>query len=937
MFSYIKPISQILLETKPVSEMLIDAELYFAHIPYDKTNLRNPEILNEHILLVQEKFCALAEIHHIDGVVDSMICTLFSDNKIIFDDGIAEFIKKAWVNTVVFHDFGKVNENFQAHSEKMNNSNFKGKEKMNSPLKTNHSSLGAYLYIAKQFDEFSKFNKKFHEFLSIICLSFSYSIFKHHGKYLGDNSKEKIQFSQAEVECMQIYLGNYQWQIHESFSRSVPLNTSILFDRLNHQLNSFTLYSLVRLRFSMLTASDFLASGEYMTGLKIKKEDLGILTRNRIMEIYQYASNAENKKDGSFNFNKSTFAKSNTEYQYENLREKSNSNLNLLRQEMGIEVLQTIRKTGDNNLFYLEAPTGGGKTNLAFLATIELLKLHIKLNKVFYVFPFTTLVTQTQQSLIDTFGLTNDEVITLSSKSGFKEREAQNLDVNVEDDRYGQQKRFYLDNLFCFFPFCLLTHIKFFNILKTNEKEENYLLHRLANSVVVLDELQAYSPKEWDKLIYFIKNYAQYYNIKFIVMSATLPKLGNLNILKKYSYDFVYLIDNAKERYFKNPNFTERVVFNLDLFNVKDLKLEDLADLLLSKSKEYSEYDFEDAKPQGSVYTIIEFIFKKSATSFYGIIQNKTQFFDEVFVLSGTILEHRRKYIINYLKNKDNRKKKILLITTQVVEAGVDIDMDVGFKDKSLIDSDEQLAGRINRNINKRNCVLYLFNYNNERVIYGKDKRYENTKAISKEEYFDILTTKDFDKIYNKVLEGIDKWNTTEGAIGFEEYEHNIKKLRFQSVHFDFQLISNEQKNLSVFIPIQVPVYVNGISRGSRDEVFVKGEIEFLKQNGIRPNDENKIEGAQVFDLYLELIQQKGDITNKKVANRIMQGIMSKFIIQMLGTNKMESNLKHFYDQEKSDKGYIYLERWCDPVNQVYDENFGIDDSAFSDQETQFL
>jgi len=687
----------------------------------------------------------------------------------------------------------------------------------------------------------------------------------------------------------------------------------------------------------MLTASDFLASGEYMTGLKIKKEDLGILTRNRIMEIYQYASNAENKKDGSFNFNKSTFAKSNTEYQYENLREKSNSNLNLLRQEMGIEVLQTIRKTGDNNLFYLEAPTGGGKTNLAFLATIELLKLHIKLNKVFYVFPFTTLVTQTQQSLIDTFGLTNDEVITLSSKSGFKEREAQNLDVNVEDDRYGQQKRFYLDNLFCFFPFCLLTHIKFFNILKTNEKEENYLLHRLANSVVVLDELQAYSPKEWDKLIYFIKNYAQHYNIKFIVMSATLPKLGNLNILKKYSYDFVYLIDNAKERYFKNPNFTERVVFNLDLFNAKDLKLEDLADLLLSKSKEYSEYDFEDAKPQGSVYTIIEFIFKKSATSFYGIIQNKTQFFDEVFVLSGTILEHRRKYIINYLKNKDNRKKKILLITTQVVEAGVDIDMDVGFKDKSLIDSDEQLAGRINRNINKRNCVLYLFNYNNERVIYGKDKRYENTKAISKEEYFDILTTKDFDKIYNKVLEGIDKWNTTEGAIGFEEYEHNIKKLRFQSVHFDFQLISNEQKNLSVFIPIQVPVYVNGISRGSRDEVFVKGEIEFLKQNGIRPNDENKIEGAQVFDLYLELIQQKGDITNKKVANRIMQGIMSKFIIQMLGTNKMESNLKHFYDQEKSDKGYIYLERWCDPVNQVYNENFGIDDSAFSDQETRFL
>lgn len=68
-------------------------------------------------------------------------------------------------------------------------------------------------------------------------------------------------------------------------------------------------------------------------------------------------------------------------------------------------------------------------------------------------------------------------------------------------------------------------------------------------------------------------------------------------------------------------------------------------------------------------------------------------FFDEVFLLSGTILEPRRREIINELKNPLSRKKNILLITTQVVEAGVDIDMDLGFKNISLIDSDEQLAG----------------------------------------------------------------------------------------------------------------------------------------------------------------------------------------------------------------------------------------------------
>src|SRR5690606_6094201 len=125
-------------------------------------------------------------------------------------------------------------------------------------------------------------------------------------------------------------------------------------------------------------------------------------------------------------------------------------------------------------------------------------------------------------------------------------------------------------------------------------------------------------------------------------------------------------------------------------FDRQDLELTELADKLIEESQTYSAKDFGKAKPLGSVYTIVEFIFKKTATEFHQIIKH-TDFFDEIFVLSGTILEHRRRYIINFLKNKSNRKKKILLITTQVVEAGVDIDMDLGFKDRSLIDSDEQL------------------------------------------------------------------------------------------------------------------------------------------------------------------------------------------------------------------------------------------------------
>ena len=936
MSSYIKSIAQILNDTESILKFLKNANLYYAHIRPNSAD--DPEPLNDHILLVQDKFKLLSEIHKIDSIVSLMIVNLFDENKILFDLNVADFIKKVWVNTVVFHDFGKVNENFQAHPEKMNNPNFKGKENTNSPISTHHSSLGAYLYITKHLEELTGIESKYKNLLSACVIYFSYSIFKHHGKYLGDNVNLKIQFSPLESEFMETYLKIYQFELSEKSILVVKKIADVFYANkyFNKYLSSFSLYSLVRLSFSMLTASDFLASGEYMTGLEVKPDEFGVLIRDRIDKIYDFVTKNEwlNEREGKRNFNQTTFQKALSEYYFQNPTERTNANLNVLRQEMGVEVLQTVRAKASKNLFYIEAPTGGGKTNLSFLATIELLKLNPELNKVFYVFPFTTLVTQTQKSLIETFGLSEDEVITLSSKSGFKEK----ITIEKEDDEYGKDKKFFLDNLFCFFPFCLLTHVKFFNILKTNEKEENYLLHRLANSVVVLDELQAYSPDVWDKVIYFIKNYAHFYNIKFIVMSATLPKLGNLKIKGLKEDDFVYLIDNAKERYFKNPNFANRVSFNSDLLKEKNLKLEDLASMLISKSKEYAEKDFGKAKPKNSVYTIVEFIFKKSATTFYELIQNGETFFDEVFVLSGTILEHRRKCIINYLKNEENRKKKILLITTQVVEAGVDIDMDLGFKDKSLIDSDEQLAGRINRNVNKGDCVLYLFNYNREKVIYGKDKRYSETQLLSKEEYFEILTTKNFDKIYNRVLSGIEAWNRKEGAIGFEEYERNIKQLRFQSTHFDFNLINKDFENLTVFIPMAIPVQVEGTTSGSFDRVFSINEVAFLVKRGIGPNLENKIEGKKVFDLYLELLETKGgDITSNKIGSKVMQGIISKFIIQMLGTDKIKGKLVEFQDVEKSNKGYIYLERWNVGENPLYSEYSCINDTAFADTETQFL
>lgn len=937
MYSSYDTVAQILKTTESISTYLIDSNKYYAHVsPKNVTDKLPPETLQQHIELVQRKFALLTETHGLDKVIDNLINDFLRSQK-IESKKLGDFIKRLFVNTIVFHDFGKVNENFQASSDKMNNPNFRGKEKPKSVLSTHHSSLGAYLFIVKHFDEANTQVQPQYNLTTILAiLMLSYPIFKHHGKYLNDEYKDKIGFTHDEVACMKAYIANYGYEIDPRLTDSMPLHLEKAFSQLESAdlFNSSSLYSLVRLSFSLLTASDYLASSQYMTGIEIK--EFGVLNLGRIKQLFDFVSSSNTLLNGRENYNKITYQRLEIGYELQNPTEQNNDNLNVLRQEMALEVIRNIRANSDKNLFYIEAPTGGGKTNLSMLATVELLKASEgRINKVFYVFPFTTLITQTYTAIRDTLGLTENEVVQLHSKAGYKQQSKE----EQQDGVYSDEKKNYIDNLFVNYPFCLLSHVKFFDLLKTNEKEANYMLHRLTNSIVVIDELQSYDPAHWDKMLYFITHYAKLYNIKFILMSATLPKLGNLQVIdKEYVSDFIYLLPHAKRDYFLNPNFSERVKFNFDLFERTDLELAEIARVLLEKSKEYAAYNFGKPKPRGSVYSIVEFIFKKSATEFFReITEINDEFFDEILVLSGTILEHRRRQIINLLKNPATRQKRVLLITTQVVEAGVDIDMDLGFKDRSMIDSEEQLAGRINRNVNKKECTLYLFNYNKERIIYGQDLRYQETKKLKSFDYQRILKEKDFDFLYNSVFQKINYWGLSDkisnenhsGQLKF--YRPKIEKLHFKSVHLDFKLI--DQENISCFIPLHIPIEVEGIAQGSKDTIFLKNELAFLKIHGLKPTHDYCINGAEVFDLYISFIQNKREFIQQKIGEKTLQGIMSKFIFSLFASKKIKLEIIKFSDVLKSEFGYQYISHWKD----FYDVEFGMDSQKFDSNETQFL
>ena len=909
-----KSFSEIQAESVKISQVLTNAQHYWAHINPTKKE----ELLQEHTSLVGKYASELVEAHGLNPVIDRLSKAVVESCSFSEKESCSLLIKRLMVNTILFHDFGKVNENFQAN--RMGNKRFKTVTTSLTPP-FGHSFLSAYLFLFYHADEIAVsnvFSDKEKVSLILIAYFFSLAIVRHHSPVLDSatNSVFIASFKEQYKDLLK-YIRLYQFNEDNEQLLNIIFNNAndILQSSFEEELLSyrdggkryvsFPLYSLIKLTSSLLTSADYLATHEYSSGVGLT--DFGILDNSERRE--ELIANLQ-----EFKHNVATYTEANN-YQFTFPEEKSNENLNILRKEMAIEVLRSIRSHLGKYLFYLEAPTGGGKTNMSMIILSELLAKHSDIKKVFYVFPFTTLITQTYKALKESFGLDGTELVELHSKAS----------INKDDTECNEEKNF-IDNLFALYPFTVLSHVKFFDILKTNHKESNYLLHRMANSVVIIDELQSYNPSIWDRMLYLIGEYSRLFNIRFILMSATLPRLGVLDIHADNCPDFVELLPNAK-RYLQNSNFSQRVTFRFDLFEQK-IDMETLVGVVVEKSEEYK-----CRRENSTVHTIIEFIFKRSASEFYRLLSATKHPFDKIFILSGTILESRRREIINYIKNKEHRNENILLITTQVVEAGVDIDMDLGFKNLSLIDSDEQLAGRVNRNAAKEMAEVYLFRLDDASTLYSSDLRYKTTReSISLNEYKDILVEKDFAKLYELVFSKIDTLNKSESIRNFvsEFIEKGINSLDFRKVSEEFKII--DQQSQSVFVPLALPIKIDSHINDEQEDIFTEEDLMFLKNMGVYPIG-GLIDGYAVWNLYESFIQRKSDKFDlKEKANfKILQTILSKFCFSLMLNSKGYRSITEGLGEEKY--GYLFFSYWNDKRTEgtPYDYVSGLNNDAFSD------
>ncbi|MGI6100682.1 MAG: CRISPR-associated helicase Cas3' [Kiritimatiellia bacterium] len=295
-------------------------------------------------------------------------------------------------------------------------------------------------------------------------------------------------------------------------------------------------------------------------------------------------------------------------------------------------------------LFSLTVPTGGGKTlsGTAFALRHALAHGH---QRIIYVIPYTSIIEQTADVLR---GFLRTENVVEHHSS---------LDPNKET----QQSRLAAENWDA--PIIVTTSVQFFESLYACRSSRCRKLHNIANSVVILDEVQLLPPHLLLPCVEAIRQLTTHYGVSLVLSTATQPALPGLEGVREIIPPELKLYERLKR--------TELVI-------QEDLSVrrswEDLAAELA-------------ALPQ--VLCVVNT--RRDCRELYELMPEDT------IHLSASMCGKHRTKVITEIKQKLQSGLPVRVVSTQLVEAGVDIDVPVVYRAFSGLASIAQAAGRCNR------------------------------------------------------------------------------------------------------------------------------------------------------------------------------------------------------------------------------------------------
>ncbi|MGN0575377.1 MAG: CRISPR-associated helicase Cas3' [Ruminococcus sp.] len=402
------------------------------------------------------------------------------------------------------------------------------------------------------------------------------------------------------------------------------------------------------------------------------------------------------------------------------------------------------------NISILNIPAGSGKTLCSLKIALDKLLSDSSKKRIIYVIPYTSIIEQTAGIFEDIFGEYAD---ILQHHSNYC------FDSGEEETNISEKLKKASENWDA--PFIITTSVQFFESMYHYKGSSLRKLHNMADSVIIFDEIHLLPIKLLQPCLRGIGYITKYLNSEAILLSATMPDYSTLfsRYLPNCSYS-VLVPDKSDFQYFKKCRY-----INLGKTDF---------DSILEKAQDY----------QSSLIVVNK---RKSARELYKMITGKK------YHLSTYMTPENRSETISAIRADLAEGTKITVVSTSLIEAGVDFDFKAVFREMAGLDNIIQAGGRCNREGKDKCGDVFVFE-TDEPVTRDLQIPVNIVKNLL--ESCDDITSNEcveeyYRRLYNEYDDIIDSNSIDDGKV-------KINSIPFREYAGKFEFISDESTGIVI-------------------------------------------------------------------------------------------------------------------------------------------
>lgn len=460
-----------------------------------------------------------------------------------------------------------------------------------------------------------------------------------------------------------------------------------------------------------------------------------------------------------------------------------NREINIIRNTIKESVLEKSEEK--KGLFSLTVPTGGGKT----LTSVAFALKHAIKNsaeRIVYIIPYCSILEQTGKIFRKIFGEQN---VTLNYSTAEIENDDKNPNAFVSEKWDA--------------PIILTTAVQFFESIYSNKPSRSRKVHNACNSVLIFDEAQMLPVYYLKPCVLAICQMVREYGCTAILCTATQPSLDK--IINEF-------LPNIEIEELCDPRLASAAVFNRVGY-IFDGELSNDALSRIIREKEQILCIVNNRKQAQDIFETIE-----TADS---------------FCLTTLLCSKDRKIMLDEIRERLSHGRPCRVISTSLIEAGVDVDFPSVYKAISGIDSIVQAGGRCNREGKKllRDSSVHIF-IPEANPPRGIEQNIAVTKKVIAENAANICSSKAVDEYFKLLflLKG--------DALDNHKILENINKLNFATVSHNFKLIDG-QNDFQIYIRgIGGDEFIDKLKTGSVSRQTLREAAKFAVSVSKRTLDE---------------------------------------------------------------------------------------------------